>query len=226
MDIHKPKPWHGWRELLKEVGTIVIGVLIALAGEQAVEWAHQQAELRETREAIREEVVDNLTAAETLLYENRCLQGVSDRLVAWAGGGPRVQVSAIVSPTFSFTIWDISSGPISRMPLKEKFSYARFYEELRNEQTVQAAGRVQASRLGRYIGLPSLTPADAHAMLQDISEGYNTLSAAIGNAALILRDGAALGLHPRPIDERPREVMSQECAVGGLPAPDFNKPAG
>ncbi|HEV2530311.1 hypothetical protein [Phenylobacterium sp.] len=37
MDIHKPKPWHDWREFLKEIGTIVIGVLIALAGEQAVE---------------------------------------------------------------------------------------------------------------------------------------------------------------------------------------------
>lgn len=44
MDIHKPKPWHGVRGLLKEVGTIVIGVLIALGGEQAVErleWAHK-----------------------------------------------------------------------------------------------------------------------------------------------------------------------------------------
>src|SRR5581483_6681060 len=44
MDIHKPKPWRGLREFLKEIGTIVIGVLIALAGEQAVErleWAHK-----------------------------------------------------------------------------------------------------------------------------------------------------------------------------------------
>ncbi len=44
MDIHKPKPWHGGGELLKEVGTIVIGVLIALGAEQAVqgmEWTHK-----------------------------------------------------------------------------------------------------------------------------------------------------------------------------------------
>ena len=33
MDIHKPKPVHNWRELLTEIGTIVIGVLIALAAE-------------------------------------------------------------------------------------------------------------------------------------------------------------------------------------------------
>ena len=44
MHIHKPKSAHGVREFLKEICTIVIGVLIALAGEQAVErleWAHK-----------------------------------------------------------------------------------------------------------------------------------------------------------------------------------------
>jgi hypothetical protein len=44
---HKPKPWHGWREFAKEIGTIVIGVLLALAGEQIVEtlsWRHKTAE--------------------------------------------------------------------------------------------------------------------------------------------------------------------------------------
>jgi hypothetical protein len=40
MDIHKPKPWHGVREVLKEVGTIVVSVLIALGAEQAVEAIH------------------------------------------------------------------------------------------------------------------------------------------------------------------------------------------
>ena len=40
MDIHKPKPVHGWRELLKEIGIIVIGVMIALGAEQAVEALH------------------------------------------------------------------------------------------------------------------------------------------------------------------------------------------
>ena len=42
MDIHKPKPWHGSREFLKEVGTIVIGVLIALGAEAVVQNLHEQ----------------------------------------------------------------------------------------------------------------------------------------------------------------------------------------
>ena len=33
MHIHLPKPLHGWRAFLGEVGIIVLGVLIALAAE-------------------------------------------------------------------------------------------------------------------------------------------------------------------------------------------------
>jgi len=57
MDIHKPKPWNGVREFLQEIGTIVIGVLIALAGEQAVlrlEWDHK---VRAAEEAMRAELL-------------------------------------------------------------------------------------------------------------------------------------------------------------------------
>src|ERR1700681_3207412 len=52
MDIHKPKPWRGWPEFLKEIGTIVIGVLIALGAEQAVEWLHWRHEVGVARTAI------------------------------------------------------------------------------------------------------------------------------------------------------------------------------
>ena len=44
MDIHRPKAWHGGRELLKEIAIIVLGVLIALGAEQAVQafdWANK-----------------------------------------------------------------------------------------------------------------------------------------------------------------------------------------
>ena len=37
MHFHLPKPLHGWREFVGEVGIIVIGVLIALGAQQVVE---------------------------------------------------------------------------------------------------------------------------------------------------------------------------------------------
>ncbi len=52
MEIHKPKPWHGWPEFAKEVGTIVLGVLIAIAAEQAVEALHHRDVVRHGEEAL------------------------------------------------------------------------------------------------------------------------------------------------------------------------------
>jgi type II secretory pathway pseudopilin PulG len=63
MDIHKPKPWRGGPEFLKEIGTIVIGVLIALGAEQAVAWIHTQEQVRSAREALRDEIGRNAAYA-------------------------------------------------------------------------------------------------------------------------------------------------------------------
>ncbi len=37
MHFHLPKPMHGWRAFAGEVGVIVLGVLIALAGQQVAQ---------------------------------------------------------------------------------------------------------------------------------------------------------------------------------------------
>ena len=63
MDIHKPKPWQGWRELAKEIGTIVIGVLIALAAEQGVEWLHWRHKVDLAETAIHKELAIDLSYA-------------------------------------------------------------------------------------------------------------------------------------------------------------------
>jgi uncharacterized membrane protein len=60
MHVHMPKPLHGWREFLNEITIIVLGVLIALALEQAVSWMHDRASAEETRASIRGEIEDNL----------------------------------------------------------------------------------------------------------------------------------------------------------------------
>src|ERR1700754_541098 len=56
LEIHKPKPWHGWREFLKEYLIIVVGVLTALAAEQAAESWHWRERAHEARERLRAEV--------------------------------------------------------------------------------------------------------------------------------------------------------------------------
>jgi hypothetical protein len=59
MDIHKPKPWHGLREFLKEYAIIVVGVLTALGAEQVAEsmgWRHK---IQEAEHAMRLELAED-----------------------------------------------------------------------------------------------------------------------------------------------------------------------
>ena len=77
MDIHRPKYVHGWRELLKEIGIIVIGVVIALGAEQVVESLHWMYQVEAGEAALKEAFVREA--------DNMALRKVQ-------GGGPRAAV--------------------------------------------------------------------------------------------------------------------------------------
>jgi hypothetical protein len=55
VEIHKPKPWQGFREFLKEYLIIVVGVLTALGAEAVVERLHWAREVGAAREALKPE---------------------------------------------------------------------------------------------------------------------------------------------------------------------------
>jgi hypothetical protein len=56
---HKLRPPHGWREFLFEIGTIVLGVLLALGAEQSVEAMHRAHQVEEAEHAMRLELLDD-----------------------------------------------------------------------------------------------------------------------------------------------------------------------
>jgi hypothetical protein len=91
MDIRKPKQWHGVREFLKEYAIIVIGVLTALAAEQAVEAVREHHAAAESREAIYREIRQNLSFMKGRLKTQACVEKRLDEigsLLAKAGEGP------------------------------------------------------------------------------------------------------------------------------------------
>ena len=61
VDIHKPKPVHNWQELLSEIGVVVIGIVIALSLEEGLRALHDRGIASEAREAVREEIRQNLS---------------------------------------------------------------------------------------------------------------------------------------------------------------------
>ena len=80
MDIHKPKPWRGLREFLKEYVIIVVGVLTALAAEQVAEAIHWTERTRQTEETLRGELHDAVSDATARLTLVRCTNAMLTRL--------------------------------------------------------------------------------------------------------------------------------------------------
>ncbi|HEX3700667.1 MAG TPA: hypothetical protein VHV27_08340 [Phenylobacterium sp.] len=73
MEIHKPKPWHGWREFLKEYAIIVLGVLTALVAEQIVEALHQRETVAWGEGELRNNFVRFIQYSAELKQENACM---------------------------------------------------------------------------------------------------------------------------------------------------------
>lgn len=79
---HIPKPLHGWREFVGEVGIIVLGVLIALGAEQIIEGFHDRQVAAQSRRDVREEVATDLGFYKQRIVESSC---VADRLRELSG---------------------------------------------------------------------------------------------------------------------------------------------
>jgi hypothetical protein len=80
VEIHKPKPVHSWRELLSEIGVVVIGVCIALAAEQAVEWVHWREQAANARSIISGEIAANIQDSIDIMRGNACTERRLDQL--------------------------------------------------------------------------------------------------------------------------------------------------
>ena len=89
LQLRFPKPLHGWRALLGEVGIIVVGVLIALGAGQLVEEVTWRAQVNAGRDALRDEYITILENAAEREMEDECIRGRLASLVHVldAGGG-------------------------------------------------------------------------------------------------------------------------------------------
>jgi hypothetical protein len=81
MDIHKPKPVHGWKEFLSEIGVVVVGVSIALGAEQVVEMFYWRDQVRIAHEALANDMTEIVGYAAEREGFSAC---VDERLNRWS----------------------------------------------------------------------------------------------------------------------------------------------
>jgi hypothetical protein len=210
MHFHLPKPLHGWREFVGEVGIIVIGVLIALGAESVVQDLHTRADARAFRETIDHEIGMNLFVYDVRSRQFSCDDKHAAELKSWldrARSGKQVQALWPLAPqtlTPYRSAWDNRDAQVfNRLPPKLRQKYAEFYDELSNNWSLIEGEQEQWAHLIPYAETGPIGLTDRRAIRPVISQIRNA------NATLELN---------LPISRKIAEVLKiKEVQPDGLP---------
>lgn len=213
MDIHRPKPIHSWREFLGEIGIIVIGVLIALAGEQTVEALHHRSQVAELSEALDVELSHNLAVLKDTVELKPCIDQRLNEIAKWSRSvseGRPIQLTGefgnLPGQIFLSAIWRSTGTSLELLPLDKRISYARFYDNFGNVDRNRQEIREKWTELGSFEGATTLTARE----LLEISHGIRDIRRE--NERLIanyvsVKDRIAANLHVAP-EENGRSAAS------------------
>src|SRR5437764_10394470 len=215
MHFHLPKPLHGWREFVGEVGIIVIGVLIALGAEQVVESWHWNNQVTEFRHALDSELGYDLGTYQYRLIQGRCVKARLDQLERWLDRSRRGSDGPLSGPISlpmrlapRTSAWEARTGEVyNHIPLKARLAYGAAYDNLTNFEDHSLEERAIWRDIGNFDGLPSLTH-DEQVRLGGLIRRERFLDFTFEiNWPIFQRKARRLGVHAvrDPEDPAPRE---------------------
>lgn len=141
-----PKGIHSWSDFLKEVGTIVLGVAIALAAGEALDAYNWRHEVGIVEDSLDDELAGALFAAEERIKIADCQRLTLDRLDQLADDSRGTLVlrndPVTRNRVWGTSAWDaaVASGAIAHMPHDTRndyavlFSYVRLFGQLNLRQ--------------------------------------------------------------------------------------------
>jgi hypothetical protein len=230
MDIHKPKAVHGWREFVNEIAVIVTGIVIALSGEQAVEWLHWRAVVAETREALNSELAGNLGVVQARIDLQPCIARRLSELrtvfVAHAKSQKVIFKFPFGQPQFPHieaNVWDtaLAGQGAAHMPVELRLRYASIYDGMKWFQEKTTEQEAQAwSHLAAIDDIDIMNESDWSALHQWRADAQVLADKMAANLEPYLRSGkivrpmfdmsAAMGIQPVPYTFRPGSKAAQD----------------
>ena len=178
MGIHKPKPVHSLCEFFGEIGTIVVGVLIALGAEQAVEGLHHRTQVAELSEALNQELSYNLAVLRDTVSLQPCLDLRLANVARWSAlassGHANQEVhefGRLPGQIFHTAIWCTAcGGSVDLLPLDKRISYAHFYDGFGNVDNIRNDIQEKLSDIADFDGADALTRREALRLAHDIRD--------------------------------------------------------
>src|SRR5688572_7860590 len=196
----------GWRAFAGEVGVIVLGVAIALAGQEAVEAVNERREAAETRATLTGEIQESLAVLELRKAAQPCidrrlkeLRGIVNE---WGRSGsfetPRwvSQATWFAFDTARFEAAQ-SAGRLALLPSEEQYRFGLMAESLKAFRDIQKRETDAWSTLRMLQSGPEvLSASDRTAVrvaLQDASTLNHFAQISVGQT---LPQAAAFGWRP------------------------------
>jgi len=229
---HKPKPVHSWRELLTEIGVIVVGVGIALAAEQIVDAVHWHYRVEDAMAAVTLELRDDtgpqifVRAAAAPCYDSQ-LDGIRGAIEA---GRSRAEVTALIERfapprrTWSSNAWDsmLASGAAAHLPTEKMTRLGWIYTGIPAARALAAqdADDLVALRPTRHSG-DRLSTSEADTMLAAVARLRTTNRRWDTAAAFVLAVLEENGVAPTP--EQRNRFLAQlrdlygDCVIAPAP---------
>ena len=223
MHVHLPKPLHGWRALIGEVGIIVLGVIIALAFEQAVERIRWNDQVHAARVGIHREMAFDLADFADRLRVAACLERdlaeAQRRIdVAAATGSTPSPAFGFDSPGRLLLVGDYqaqqSAQNLVHFPADELSSLGLWYDQARDLKQWDE----QEDSIWTDLGLlapagAKLGPVDLALLRRDLvaARAFETLT--VINARREIERAKALGVAPGPSRQDYVQRLCQQTSI-------------
>lgn len=170
MHVHIPKLPHSFQEFLAEIGTITVGILIALGLEAGVGAWHDRKLVDQARTNVRQELTANRSGLVAVLGSERNAIGGLARLVEH--DGPRQSGGSGDEPNIAINIefremrtaaWEstVATQALTHMPYQDAQAFALAYSGSRTFNGLQEEARKPWIEMSASFG----------GALKDMSEG-------------------------------------------------------
>jgi hypothetical protein len=213
LDIHKPHAARSWREFFIELGTIVSGILIALALEQGVEWSREHHRASHARENIRAEIARDLGLMKSRAMMEACvskrLDEVTDLIEHAGQPGPiwigHPVIWLLQDSQFSSAA---QAGHVSLFDSDEQANYAAIYAgfaEYNQAEAMEQKAWADLRTLERHPTISAVADWQLRSAVQQARTARWTEEAA---GQLSIDRASQLGIGPRRI---PKFAIQSAC---------------
>jgi len=203
--LHVPKPIHGWRQFFNEVAVIVVGIGIALGGEQALEMWREHEWADKSLEAIKDEMEVNLGRMQSRIATADCIDKRLSEVAAYIEGPETVARPKWVGRP---QIWSMqtsavdaarSYGSLTIMPREEQMAISTVYGSMAQFADVEKEEQWAWSELRSITEDRDLSDSDRASLRQAIQRARYAAWMLRTTAVQSISSAEPLGVKPANI---------------------------